>query len=186
MTVADSLLNSCRKSIHFGFPKIFDFVSLWKSEEKWNFSSDIEILLRTNFSHHRPTVPAQELNGGCCVLLFTNKCAERMTCAQSNARSFISSFLHVVCFYKHTAYSSPTHSSCAFKFIHNFFSYDFNRITMSISNQSSDKREVFDDGLQDLGVPISVQTFLWGQIAPFIRPKLGKLHEAACQVRLHR
>lgn len=54
---------------------------------------------------------------------------------------------------------------------------------MSISNQSSDKREAYDDGLQDLGVPISVQTFLWSQIAPFIRPKLGKLHEAACQVR---
>jgi protein unc-80 len=39
-----------------------------------------------------------------------------------------------------------------------------------------------DDGLQDLGVPVPVQTFLWGQIAPFIRPKLGKLHEASCTV----
>lgn len=39
-----------------------------------------------------------------------------------------------------------------------------------------------DDGLQDLGLPVPVQTFLWGQIAPFIRPKLGKLHEATCQV----
>lgn len=39
-----------------------------------------------------------------------------------------------------------------------------------------------DDGLQDLGLPVPVQTFLWGQIAPFIRPKLGKLHEAACMV----
>lgn len=39
-----------------------------------------------------------------------------------------------------------------------------------------------DDGLQDLGVPVPVQTFLWGQIAPFIRPKLGKLHEATCMV----
>lgn len=54
---------------------------------------------------------------------------------------------------------------------------------MSISNQSNDKREAYDDGLQDLGVPMPVQTFLWNQIAPFIRPKLGKLHEAACQVR---
>jgi hypothetical protein len=33
-----------------------------------------------------------------------------------------------------------------------------------------------------LGVPVPVQTFLWGQIAPFIRPKLGKLHEASCTV----
>lgn len=52
---------------------------------------------------------------------------------------------------------------------------------MSISNQG-DKRDSFDDGLQDLGIPVPVQTFLWGQIAPFIRPKLGKLHEAACMV----
>lgn len=41
-----------------------------------------------------------------------------------------------------------------------------------------------DDGLQDLGLPVPVQTFLWGQIAPFIRPKLGKLHEATCMVRI--
>lgn len=39
-----------------------------------------------------------------------------------------------------------------------------------------------DDGLQDLGLPVPVQTFLWSQIAPFIRPKLGKLHESACMV----
>lgn len=41
-----------------------------------------------------------------------------------------------------------------------------------------------DDGLQDLGLPVPVQTFLWRQIAPFIRPKLGKLHEASCMVRI--
>lgn len=52
---------------------------------------------------------------------------------------------------------------------------------MSISNQD-DKRDNDEDGLQDLGVPVPIQTFLWGQIAPFIRPKLGKLHEAACMV----
>uniref|UniRef100_A0A1B0CSU9 Uncharacterized protein n=2 Tax=Lutzomyia longipalpis TaxID=7200 RepID=A0A1B0CSU9_LUTLO len=40
--------------------------------------------------------------------------------------------------------------------------------------------DAMDDGLQDLGVPVPVQTFLWRQIAPFIRPKLGKLHEASC------
>lgn len=42
--------------------------------------------------------------------------------------------------------------------------------------------DAMDDGLQDLGVPVPVQTFLWRQIAPFIRPKLGKLHEASCMV----
>ncbi|XP_037051116.1 protein unc-80 homolog isoform X4 [Bradysia coprophila] len=42
-----------------------------------------------------------------------------------------------------------------------------------------------DDGLQDLGLPVPVQTFLWGQIAPFIRPKLGKLHEATCMFCQH-
>lgn len=41
---------------------------------------------------------------------------------------------------------------------------------------------VYEDGLQDLGVPVQVQIFLWRQIAPFIRPKLGKLHEASCMV----
>lgn len=54
---------------------------------------------------------------------------------------------------------------------------------MSVSNQEV-KRDNDDDGLQDLGVPVPIQTFLWGQIAPFIRPKLGKLHEAACMVSI--
>lgn len=43
-----------------------------------------------------------------------------------------------------------------------------------------------DNGLQDLGLPVSVQTFLWRQIAPFIRPKLGKLHESTCLVSVAR
>lgn len=52
------------------------------------------------------------------------------------------------------------------------------------TNHSSvvEKKSIADDGLHDLGLPVAVQTFLWGQIAPFIRPKLGKLHEAACMV----
>ncbi|KAL1376090.1 hypothetical protein pipiens_017089 [Culex pipiens pipiens] len=45
---------------------------------------------------------------------------------------------------------------------------------------SNDPTNPMDEGLQDLGVPVPVQTFLWQQIAPFIRPKLGKLHEASC------
>lgn len=53
---------------------------------------------------------------------------------------------------------------------------------MSVSNQE-EKTDNNEDGLLDLGIPVPVQTFLWGQIAPFIRPKLGKLHEAACMVR---
>lgn len=55
---------------------------------------------------------------------------------------------------------------------------------MSVSNQE-EKTDNNEDGLQDLGIPVPVQTFLWGQIAPFIRPKLGKLHEAACMVRIY-
>lgn len=63
------------------------------------------------------------------------------------------------------------------------------RFTMSISNQSNggnggDKREIQDAGLQDLDVPTPIQTFLWSQTAPFVRPRLGKLHEAACQVSI--
>lgn len=54
---------------------------------------------------------------------------------------------------------------------------------MSVSNQE-EKPDNNDDGLQDLGIPVPIQTFLWGQIAPFIRPKLGKLHEAACMVTI--
>ncbi|XP_055382818.1 protein unc-80 homolog isoform X2 [Condylostylus longicornis] len=52
------------------------------------------------------------------------------------------------------------------------------------SNEMFDKN-ILDDGLQDLGLPVSVQTFLWRQIAPFIRPKLGKLHEASCMFCQH-
>lgn len=40
----------------------------------------------------------------------------------------------------------------------------------------------FYEGLQDLGIPVSVQTFLWQQILPFVKPKLGKLHETSCMV----
>lgn len=50
---------------------------------------------------------------------------------------------------------------------------------------TSDTTNPMDEGLQDLGVPVPVQTFLWQQIAPFIRPKLGKLHEASCMYCQH-
>lgn len=46
-----------------------------------------------------------------------------------------------------------------------------------------DVNHAMDDGLHDLSrLPVPVQTFLWRQIAPFVRPKLGKLHEANCMV----
>jgi UNC80 N-terminal len=44
-----------------------------------------------------------------------------------------------------------------------------------------------DDGMHDLSrLPVPVQIFLWRQIAPFVRPKLGKLHEANCMVSIFR
>lgn len=52
----------------------------------------------------------------------------------------------------------------------------------SQQNSASMGDTALEDGLQDLGVPVQVQIFLWRQIAPFIRPKLGKLHEASCMV----
>ncbi len=35
---------------------------------------------------------------------------------------------------------------------------------------------------EEFSVPIPIQTFLWRQTCPFIRPRLGKLHEATCVV----
>lgn len=59
-------------------------------------------------------------------------------------------------------------------------------VTTTTNNNNHTNNDDFeidqDDGMQDLGLPVSVQTFLWRQIAPFIRPKLGKLHEASCMV----
>ncbi|XP_059490383.1 protein unc-80 homolog isoform X4 [Neocloeon triangulifer] len=43
-----------------------------------------------------------------------------------------------------------------------------------------DRRESVDDSLTDQAVPIPIQIFLWRQTSPFIRPKLGKLHETTC------
>lgn len=57
--------------------------------------------------------------------------------------------------------------------------------TTTIATEQTDETLAacqLDDGLQDLGVPVSIQTFLWRQITPFIRPKLGKLHETTCMV----
>lgn len=163
---------------HFGSPRGRDF-SPGDSE---NFSS------AQYFSHHRLTVPAHDKFKWRMLCVFTKQMCRTNDkhAPYSFARSFTyqpfcTSFVFII-----NAHS--IHTICMhLKFIRQFIFwgglFNFRRITMSISNQSSDKREAYDDGLQDLGVPMSVQTFLWGQIAPFIRPKLGKLHEAACQVR---
>lgn len=39
-----------------------------------------------------------------------------------------------------------------------------------------------DDPSTDELVPIPVQIFLWRQSSPFVRPRLGKVHDAACMV----
>uniref|UniRef100_A0A8D8LFR6 Protein unc-80 homolog n=1 Tax=Cacopsylla melanoneura TaxID=428564 RepID=A0A8D8LFR6_9HEMI len=43
-----------------------------------------------------------------------------------------------------------------------------------------DRRTSFHDWFNEQTIPIPIQTFLWQQTTPFIRPKLGKLHEASC------
>ncbi|XP_067205239.1 protein unc-80 homolog isoform X2 [Linepithema humile] len=48
-----------------------------------------------------------------------------------------------------------------------------------------DKRRSLDGGLQEYPLPIPVQMFLWRHIRPFIRAKLGKLHEASCTFCQH-
>ncbi|XP_026299996.1 protein unc-80 homolog isoform X7 [Apis mellifera] len=42
------------------------------------------------------------------------------------------------------------------------------------------KRRSLDGNVQEQALPIPVQMFLWRQLRPFIRAKLGKLHEASC------
>ncbi|XP_076295581.1 unc80, NALCN channel complex subunit isoform X10 [Lasioglossum baleicum] len=48
-----------------------------------------------------------------------------------------------------------------------------------------DKRRSVDANLQEQALPIPVQMFLWQQLRPFIRAKLGKLHEALCTFCQH-
>ncbi|KAE8738059.1 hypothetical protein FOCC_FOCC016467, partial [Frankliniella occidentalis] len=42
-----------------------------------------------------------------------------------------------------------------------------------------------EDSYNDQTLPIPIQTFMWHQISPFIRPKLGRAHEASCQFCQH-
>ncbi|CAH1139308.1 unnamed protein product [Phyllotreta striolata] len=39
--------------------------------------------------------------------------------------------------------------------------------------------------LADNALPIPIQIFLWKQVGPFVKPKLGKLHEASCTFCQH-
>ncbi|XP_049834730.1 protein unc-80 homolog isoform X4 [Schistocerca gregaria] len=48
-----------------------------------------------------------------------------------------------------------------------------------------DRRASLDDSYDDQALPIPIQLFLWRQLGPFIRPKLGKLHEASCMFCQH-
>ncbi|KAK0161492.1 hypothetical protein PV327_009957 [Microctonus hyperodae] len=43
-----------------------------------------------------------------------------------------------------------------------------------------DKRRSIDAGLMEQALPIPIQLYLWRQLRPFTRAKLGKLHEASC------
>ncbi|XP_017753958.1 PREDICTED: protein unc-80 homolog [Eufriesea mexicana] len=47
------------------------------------------------------------------------------------------------------------------------------------------KRRSVDGNTQEQALPIPVQLFLWRQLRPFIRAKLGKLHEATCTFCQH-
>ncbi|XP_061939232.1 protein unc-80 homolog isoform X8 [Apis cerana] len=47
------------------------------------------------------------------------------------------------------------------------------------------KRRSLDGNIQEQALPIPVQMFLWRQLRPFIRAKLGKLHEASCTFCQH-
>ncbi|KAG5895326.1 hypothetical protein JTB14_000598 [Gonioctena quinquepunctata] len=49
----------------------------------------------------------------------------------------------------------------------------------------ADRRNSAEINLADNALPIPIQIFLWRQVAPFVRPKLGKLHEASCMFCQH-
>ncbi|XP_015837449.1 protein unc-80 homolog isoform X10 [Tribolium castaneum] len=42
-----------------------------------------------------------------------------------------------------------------------------------------------DNNFNDEALPIPIQVFLWRQVSPFVKPKLGKLHEASCMFCQH-
>lgn len=48
----------------------------------------------------------------------------------------------------------------------------------------NERKQSIDNSLTDQCLPIPIQIFLWKQVCPFVRPKLGKLHEASCMVSI--
>lgn len=50
---------------------------------------------------------------------------------------------------------------------------------------STEKNPSTEVNFGDQALPIPIQIFLWRQLSPFIRPKLGKVHEASCTFCQH-
>lgn len=48
------------------------------------------------------------------------------------------------------------------------------------------KESVEDESSNEELIPIPVQIFLWRQTTPFVRPRLGKVHDASCMVSSNR
>ncbi|XP_066993860.2 protein unc-80 homolog [Anabrus simplex] len=51
---------------------------------------------------------------------------------------------------------------------------------MSPGGETVERRSSLDDSYNDQALPIPIQIFLWRQLSPFMRPKLGKVHETSC------
>ncbi|KAJ3665619.1 hypothetical protein Zmor_001108 [Zophobas morio] len=49
----------------------------------------------------------------------------------------------------------------------------------------SERRSSEDNCFNEEALPVPIQVFLWRQISPFVKPKLGKLHEASCMFCQH-
>ncbi|XP_034179249.1 unc80, NALCN channel complex subunit isoform X3 [Osmia lignaria lignaria] len=58
-------------------------------------------------------------------------------------------------------------------------------MVLDVFSGNMDNRRSVDGNLQEHALPIPVQMFLWRQLRPFIRAKLGKLHEASCTFCQH-
>ncbi|KAK9884494.1 hypothetical protein WA026_007335 [Henosepilachna vigintioctopunctata] len=47
---------------------------------------------------------------------------------------------------------------------------------------TSESEKYSPDNLSDLAIPIPIQIYLWKQVSPFIKQRLGKFHEASCSI----
>ncbi|KZS13208.1 Unc-80 protein [Daphnia magna] len=50
------------------------------------------------------------------------------------------------------------------------------------SGTKQKKKNATDQPVSEDIVPLHIQTFLWRQTSSFLRPKIGKMHEASCIV----